>query len=40
MTFEQMTLIGEFARHMIYNPVTYAIVLLMFLFLILGGIDE
>lgn len=40
MTVEDMTVIGEFTRDIVYSPVMYAFIILIFLFLVLGGIDE
>lgn len=39
MTVEQMTAIGEMTEDIIYNPVMYAAIFMLFLFLIFGGMD-
>lgn len=40
MTIEQMTALGEIARVLIYNPVTYSIVILIFLVFLLGDTNH
>jgi hypothetical protein len=40
MTVEQMTALGDMARDIIYNPVMYVFIILIFFFVILEGIDH
>ena len=40
MTIAQMTALGEIARVLIYNPITFAVMLVIFLLVVLGGIDH
>ena len=37
MTIEFMTFLGSLARIVVYNPITFVIIIIIFLFIMLGG---